>query len=126
MEAFGKLKVKLVSQKSKDGEAWYVNRELDESDLYRTGFRWADTSYERFTPVLYSMDSRHTPVVFLRVRINLEERTYVLTVMRDRKSIDSTYYTEYGNTTEYKKQINNRIISAVNQLCEDGILVRRR
>lgn len=112
--------------RSKTSETqYYVRRELDESDLYSAGFRWTENSYDRFTPVLYSMDSKHTPVAFLRVRIDPEERSYALTIMRDRKMIDSTYYTEYGNTTEYKNQINRRVASILHQLCEDDILRRR-
>lgn len=112
--------------RSKTSETqYYVRRELDEAALYSAGFRWTDNFYDRFTPVLYSIDSKHTPVAFLRVRINLEDRSYVLTIMRDRKMIDSTYYTEYGNTTEYKNQIDRRVTSILHQLCEDDILKGR-
>lgn len=105
---------------------YYLNRQVTSSQLHDEGFRYDGTFFTKLYPVqIYRHGSSRIPVTWLRIRIDLEEKSYQSQVMRDAKNIDPTYYTEYGDTTLYRKKLNRSIDKIMKNLCTKEILWRR-
>lgn len=106
---------------------YYLNRQVKPSQLHDEGFRYDGTFFLKFYPVqFYRHGSGRIPVTWLRVRIDLSEWSYQTDVMRNTSDIDSTYYTEYGDTTLYRKKVNNGINKVMKNLCTKEILWRKK
>lgn len=105
---------------------YYLNKRVTSGQLYDEGFRYDGTFFNRLYPVqFYRHGSSRIPVTWLRLRIDLEERSYQSQVMRNQSSIDSTYYTKYGDTTLYRKKVDKGINKVMRNLCDKKILWRK-
>lgn len=108
-------------------QKYYLNKEITQDDLYAEGFHFEDFAYTKFYPVLFYQTKRtRTPTTWLRVRIDLEDGRFDSLVMCAHDMIDSTYYTDYGNTATYKLKIDRNIRRVMLKLCEREIIMRRK
>ena len=108
-------------------QKYLLNKEIAPDALYAEGFHFEDFAYTKFYPVLFYQTRRtRTPTAWLRVRIDLEDGRFDSLVMCTHDMIDSTYYTDYGNTATYKLKINRNVRRVMLNLCNKEIIKRRK
>lgn len=108
-------------------QKYLLNKDITVGELFAEGFYYDDFVLTGFYPVLfYQSGKTRTPTAWLRVRIDLDNESFDTLVMCTHDMIDSTYYTDFGNTEKYKLKIYRNMRKVMNHLCNKEILIRSK
>lgn len=107
---------------------YILNKECTLDLLEEEGFRfnYGMERWIRLYPVLFYQGKQHTPVVFLKAVIDLEEHDFSYSIVNGQGDLDSMYYSDYGRKDTYVTKIDKNVTKVLRRLCFAEIIEKRR
>ena len=98
--------------------SYSLNKDCNEKLLGEEGFWQKKGIFIKKYPIKH-------PGIFVQIIIDLENKYYRSTVVT-RNGLYTTYYTPYGNKSDYIRHINRCANRVLKSLCDKGVLYRNK
>ena len=101
-----------------------LNKECNEKLLRAEGFSKSDGVFIKRYPIwFYQTKKTKHPEIFVQIFLDLENRFYKKLIVT-KNGIYATYYTSYGEKTDFVKKIDRNANKILRNLCDKGILYK--